>query len=73
MFLLGALLLGFGLPRVAVADTMNVDFHKRDQRGSVVHVVPLQNDQVRMAAERVVLVPYWDRRKRRPRSLPKKT
>ncbi|MFH2005367.1 MAG: hypothetical protein ABI333_02160 [bacterium] len=48
---------------------MNVDYRKSDLRGSVVHVVPLTNNQVRMAAERVVLVPYWDAKRRKPQLL----
>jgi hypothetical protein len=65
----GVLTVGLGLPRVGRADTSNVNYVKDDQRGSVVHVVPLTNQQVRMAAERVVLVPYWDAKARGPRLL----
>jgi hypothetical protein len=55
------------LPRAGRADVNHVMHTKTDDRGSAVHAVPLWNDLVRMAAERVVLVPYYDAKEYQPR------
>ncbi|MDY0000935.1 MAG: hypothetical protein RBU30_06545 [Polyangia bacterium] len=56
-------------PRRAAADVSHVMHSRYDERGSAVHAVPLWNDQVRMLAERVVLVPWYDAKTHQPRLL----
>jgi hypothetical protein len=67
-----ALVVGLGIlaaSRPAAADTTHIMRVRTDERGSATHVVPRWNDRVRMAAERVVLVPWFDARTYQPRLL----
>lgn len=53
----------------ARGDVSHVLVSRADGRGSGVHAVPLTNHRVRMAAERVVLVPYYYAKRWQPRML----
>lgn len=66
---LGVLLVTLGFSARARADIAQNDLRRIDQRGAIVHAVPVSNHQVRMAAERVVLVPYFDAKHNEPRLL----
>jgi hypothetical protein len=56
-------------PDRALANAAIVRFQQVDDEGALTHVLPRETTDVRMAAERVVLVPFWDAAARRAQVL----